>query len=48
LSNLVVDLKLTPVTTKRLYKSQNAVQELKMAPELKDLANVEQQDLIEK
>jgi len=48
LSNLVVDLKLTPVTTKRLYKSQKAVAELHNTPQLKELASIEQKKLIEK
>ncbi|CBY12945.1 unnamed protein product [Oikopleura dioica] len=48
LSNLVVDLKLTPVTTKRLYKSQKAVAELHNTPQLKELASIEQKELIEK
>ena len=48
LSNIVVDLKLTPVTTKRLYKSQNAVEMLKENPDLRSLASSEQNDIIKK
>ncbi|CAG5077305.1 Oidioi.mRNA.OKI2018_I69.PAR.g8678.t1.cds [Oikopleura dioica] len=48
LSNIVVDLKLTPVTTKRLYKSQNAVEKLKNNPDLRSLASSEQKNIIEK